>query len=331
MGELVRLSDDLNVITAEIQSYKQIAGQSIFEIGRRLKHVKENDLVHGEWISWLESIDMNRKTAHRFITVYDRLPEDVSSMGHLGVTALYEIATLPEEEREKEHVTSKGETKTPDEMTVRELQELKRQLKKEKERRGKAEERFQMMAREKEKVEYENEELKNKPPEVKEVEVVPDDVLRRLEQYERELAEKKDKILNVEKQQEELELLKEKLEKTSGVEKELREVKKELDEKQTQLDTLSMEQVKTKNKRLIYQNVSYLTRDIGGWIRRTKQYINERDSLSGDPEIHRTIEGLKKTLQETLDEVSSWTEVGGGDFVEEIGGEVIDADFSEVE
>ena len=128
----IQLSNDLNVITAEIQSYKQIAGQSIFEIGRRLKHVKENDLVHGEWISWLESIDMNRKTAHRFITVYDRLPEDVSSMGHLGVTALYEIATLPEEEREKEHVTSKGETKTVDEMTVRELQEVKKKLREEK-------------------------------------------------------------------------------------------------------------------------------------------------------------------------------------------------------
>ena len=44
----IKLSDDLTTIETEIKSYQNIAGQSIFEIGRRLKHVKENDLVHGE-------------------------------------------------------------------------------------------------------------------------------------------------------------------------------------------------------------------------------------------------------------------------------------------
>ncbi|MDU0442968.1 hypothetical protein [Staphylococcus haemolyticus] len=48
---------------------------------------------------------------------------------NLGSNALYLITTLPEEERTKEHTTSKGETKNPDEMRVRELRELKNNLK----------------------------------------------------------------------------------------------------------------------------------------------------------------------------------------------------------
>ena len=122
------LSTDLNVITAEINSFKQIAGQSIWEIGRRLNYVKEHDLAHGQFIEWVNSIGFDRTEAYRFMKVANELP-NVETLQHLGTTALYLITQIPEEEREKEHTTSKGETKTVDEMTVRELQELKKQLK----------------------------------------------------------------------------------------------------------------------------------------------------------------------------------------------------------
>lgn len=127
MNEL-SLSSDLKQIELEIDHHKNIAGQSIWEIGRRLNHVKENDLAHGEFISWVESIGFDRYEATRFMKVANELP-NVGTLAHLGLTALNLIATLPEEERTKEHTTEKGETKKPDEMTVRELQELKRQLK----------------------------------------------------------------------------------------------------------------------------------------------------------------------------------------------------------
>lgn len=128
MNEL-QLSNDLTTIETEIKSYQNIAGQSIFEIGRRLKHVKENDLAHGEFGKWLSKINMSRSTARRFIKVADSPELNSPSMANLGTSILYEIATLPEEERTKEHTTSKGEVKTPDEMTQRELKDLKKQLK----------------------------------------------------------------------------------------------------------------------------------------------------------------------------------------------------------
>lgn len=65
----LQLSNDLTTITTEIKSYENIAGQSIFEIGRRLKWVKENDLAHGEFETWLSEIDMRPRQAQRFIKV----------------------------------------------------------------------------------------------------------------------------------------------------------------------------------------------------------------------------------------------------------------------
>ncbi|KZU96011.1 Pathogenicity island SaPIn1 [Lactiplantibacillus plantarum] len=123
------LSTNLTQITTEIKSYQSVAGQSIFEIGRRLKWVKEKkNLAHGEFGKWLDSIKMNGRLAQQFMKIVNEIPNARTS-SHLGMQALYEIATLPEEERQKLHRLESGEEKTPDEMTVRELRELKKQLK----------------------------------------------------------------------------------------------------------------------------------------------------------------------------------------------------------
>lgn len=127
MNELI-LSTDLQQIELEIQHHKNLAGQSIWEIGRRLNHVKENDLAHGSFGAWLKNQGFHQREAQRMMRIASELPK-TTTWSHLGSRALYLIATLPEEERELEHTTSKGETKTPDEMTVRELNELKQELK----------------------------------------------------------------------------------------------------------------------------------------------------------------------------------------------------------
>ena len=127
-NELQPLSKNLTTITTEIKSYENMAGQSIFEIGRRLNWVKEHDLAHGEFGSWLETIRLNQRQAQRFMKIAASLP-NTTTWSHLGTRVLYEIATLPELDRNKEFTTRSGEIKKPDEMTVRELRELKKQLK----------------------------------------------------------------------------------------------------------------------------------------------------------------------------------------------------------
>lgn len=124
----VELSHNLTTVTTEIKAYQSIGGQAIFEIGRRLKWVKENDLAHGEYMKWLkESVNMNPTTAQRFVKIASELPNQYSSTD-LGWKALYEIATMPPEERDNPQQLDSGETKKPDEMTVRELRETKRKL-----------------------------------------------------------------------------------------------------------------------------------------------------------------------------------------------------------
>lgn len=129
---ITELSADINVITAEINAYQRVAGEAIFEIGRRLKHVKENDLAHGEFGKWHEKeFGFNRSVAAKFMKVVEELPSSkVSTLTHFGLSALHIIATLPPEQREQPHtIPSTGETKTVDEMTVRELREVKKALK----------------------------------------------------------------------------------------------------------------------------------------------------------------------------------------------------------
>lgn len=192
IAEITELSNDLNVITAEINSYKQVAGQAIFEIGKRLKHVKENDLVHGEFGKWLESIDMSHTQANRFMKVYEEIPQSkITHVGQIGLRVLYEIATLPLEEREKEHTLSGGEIKTVDEMTVRELQEVKRSLKEEKRLREQAE-RERDQARNSEQIAIKKiEEMEEREPEVIEKVIKVEDTSR-IKALERDLLLKKE-------------------------------------------------------------------------------------------------------------------------------------------
>lgn len=131
----ITLSDSLQQIELEINWHKENAGKSIWEIGRRLNHVKENDLAHGEFGKWLERIDFSQTVANQMMRVAREIPNSVMSQ-NIGVNALYLIATLPEEEKQ----TQLERIEQGDNPTVRELQEVRRKLKESEERNKQLEE-----------------------------------------------------------------------------------------------------------------------------------------------------------------------------------------------
>ena len=114
----IALSNNLSQIELEIAHHKQIAGQSIWEIGRRLNHVKENDLAHGQFMEWYQGLGLDKDFVSKSMKIANELP-NFETLRHLGTTALHLIATLPEEEK-REQIEKIEQGDTP---TVRELQE----------------------------------------------------------------------------------------------------------------------------------------------------------------------------------------------------------------
>lgn len=282
------LSTDLNVITAEINSFKQIAGQSIWEIGRRLNYVKEHDLAHGQFIEWVNSIGFDRTEAYRFMKVANELP-NVDTWQHLGSRALFLIATLPEEERQKEHTTSKGETKTVDEMTVRELQELKKQLKeKEKQIQNLADVASDLD----EKLSQERLNKKEKIVE-KIIEKIPDD-------YEQLKSSENDKTIKINDLTRENDLLKQKIKRRNDIEL--------AEEKQALLQEKQLERIQRESDIDVYKLILNINK-----------FVESQATYQNDNQIIAT---ATKDAKDKLLKAIERTEKMFNEFKKEIGGEV---------
>lgn len=263
----ITLSNNLSQIELEISHHKQIAGQSIWEIGRRLNHVKEKDLVHGEFGGWLDKIGIHYREANRMMTVAKQLP-NVTTLSDLGSSALYLIATLPEEEKQ-EQIQRIEDGDTP---TVRELQEVKKKL--------------QLSQQANKLLRDENEKIKSSKTELKETikEVVPDDY-KATQNLNRQLLEKNKELSKTVKAMEE---------RSEFIEKQLADTlaqREEVDKKSAQYDELtraieeSQGQLNSVQKQIsAYKNITSLLQkgndflaSMGGLI-----YADEEKVLKAD-------------------------------------------------
>ncbi|MEZ7574225.1 DUF3102 domain-containing protein [Streptococcus parasanguinis] len=263
----ITLSNNLAQIELEINYHKQIAGQSIWEIGRRLNHVKEHDLAHGEFMSWLRKVEIDHTSAKRMMKIANELPNS-ATLHHLGTTALHLIATLPEEEKQ-EQIQRIEDGDTP---TVRELQEVKKKLK--------------LSQQANELLKGENEALKASKVEVRETikEVTPDDYIATRELNKRLLVKNKELSDSMKAIEERSEFINNKL-------NEMMAQRAEADRKSSQYDELtraieeSQGQLNSVQKQIsAYKNITSLLQkgndflaSMGGLI-----YADEKNVLKAD-------------------------------------------------
>lgn len=263
----ITLSNNLSQIELEISHHKQIAGQSIWEIGRRLNHVKENDLAHGEFGGWLDKIGIHYREANRMMTVAKQLP-NVTTLSDLGTSALYLIATLPEEEKQ-EQIKRIEDGDTP---TVRELQEVKKKL--------------QLSQQANKLLRDENEKIKSSKTEVKETikEVVPDDY-KATQDLNRQLLEKnKELSKTVEAMEERSEFIEKQLADTLAQREEVDkksaqydELTRAIEESQGQLNSVQKQISAYKNITSLLQKGNDFLASMGGLI-----YADEEKVLKAD-------------------------------------------------
>lgn len=120
----IALSNNLPQIESEIREEKENVGKSFWEIGRRLNHVKENDLAHGQFMEWYQGLGLDKDFVSKSMKIANELP-NFETLRNLGTTALHLIATLPEKEKQ-EQIEKIEQGESP---TVRELQEVRRKSK----------------------------------------------------------------------------------------------------------------------------------------------------------------------------------------------------------
>ena len=97
---LEQLPPRVVAITGEINTYKEQAAMSIWEIGKRLSEAKDL-LRHGQWLPWLTRfVDFSERQAQRDIKIFAAYSKS-DTVSDLGLKKALILAALEPEEREE--------------------------------------------------------------------------------------------------------------------------------------------------------------------------------------------------------------------------------------
>lgn len=122
---------DLPSIERRLTEIEQVDRQHALEKGMLLKHVRDFDLTHGQWLDWLKSVDIGERTAQRYIQAYEQFGDATQASG-LSMSALFELIQLPPDINRStflerpQPVPSTGERKLVTDMSRDEIREVVR-------------------------------------------------------------------------------------------------------------------------------------------------------------------------------------------------------------
>lgn len=297
MNQITKLSDDVTVISAEINSYKQIAGQAVFEIGARLKHVRDNNLAHGEWETWCESsLNISARQARKYIRVFEKFAN--RNLGsEMGLKKMDLLTAFDDEELEEVKELPSGEQKRLLDMSQKEIEQY-RQAKQEAERRA-------------EELEAEKERLEKQLKDVVPIDQLDDVVSFRLEQHYEQteiekqqiIAEKDRKIRELESRKPEVvtkevvpQKFKDELEEAKHFVRKLTAERKELEAKHKELNDLEYREKKLQIEGRI--SIYEMQIKIKNFITDAAPTIFQQGAIAANPIMKKEIEESIISLEE---------------------------------